>query len=142
VNHATYEDKDAPMRDMTLSQWNNTITTNLTSTFLVIRAFLRQLDGQSEEAKRSVAIVLIGSTAGKYGEAGKHGIISLANIRLSNKGMGFPSLNTVRAGHADYAATKSAMMGGIMLSLKNEIVKIAPRGRVNCISPGRILLEA
>lgn len=58
------------MKDMTLSQWNNTITTNLTSTFLVIRAFLRQLDGQSEEAKRNVAVVLIGSTAGKYGEAG------------------------------------------------------------------------
>ena len=60
------------MQDMTLSQWNNTITTNLTSTFLVIRAFLRQLDGQSEEAKRNVAVVLIGSTAGKYGEAGTY----------------------------------------------------------------------
>lgn len=32
------------------------------------------------------------------------------------------------------------MMGGIMLSLKNEIVKIAPRGRVNCISPGKLAL--
>jgi NAD(P)-dependent dehydrogenase (short-subunit alcohol dehydrogenase family) len=28
------------------------------------------------------------------------------------------------------------MMGGLMLSLKNEIVKIAPLGRVNTISPG------
>lgn len=70
ANHATYEDKDVTLRDMTLSQWNNTITTNLTSTFLVIRAFLRQLDGQPEDAKRNVAVVLIGSTAGKYGEAG------------------------------------------------------------------------
>jgi NAD(P)-dependent dehydrogenase (short-subunit alcohol dehydrogenase family) len=25
---------------------------------------------------------------------------------------------------------------GFNLSLKNEIVKIAPRGRVNCVSPG------
>jgi hypothetical protein len=32
------------------------------------------------------------------------------------------------------------MMGGIMLSLKNEIVKIAPLGRVNCISPGKSVL--
>lgn len=54
VNHATYEDKDAPMKDMTLEQWNNTLTTNLTSTFLVIRAFLRQLESQSDEAAEDV----------------------------------------------------------------------------------------
>ncbi|KAH9925644.1 NAD(P)-binding protein [Epithele typhae] len=40
------------------------------------------------------------------------------------------------AGHADYAATKSAMMYGLCLSLKNEIVKIAPKGRVNVVAPG------
>jgi NAD(P)-dependent dehydrogenase (short-subunit alcohol dehydrogenase family) len=28
------------------------------------------------------------------------------------------------------------MMGGLLLSLKNEIVKTAPRGRVNCVAPG------
>ncbi|KAJ7112484.1 hypothetical protein C8R44DRAFT_537061, partial [Mycena epipterygia] len=40
------------------------------------------------------------------------------------------------AGHADCAATKSALMYGLTLSLKNEIVKIAPRGRVNSVAPG------
>ncbi len=29
-----------------------------------------------------------------------------------------------------------AMMYGMCLSLKNEIVKIAPRGRVNVVAPG------
>jgi len=29
-----------------------------------------------------------------------------------------------------------AMMYGMLLSLKNEIVKIAPKGRVNCVAPG------
>lgn len=29
-----------------------------------------------------------------------------------------------------------AMMHGLTLSLKNEIVKIAPKGRVNCVAPG------
>jgi NAD(P)-dependent dehydrogenase (short-subunit alcohol dehydrogenase family) len=29
-----------------------------------------------------------------------------------------------------------AMMYGLNLTLKNEIVKIAPKGRVNCIAPG------
>ncbi len=31
-----------------------------------------------------------------------------------------------------------AMMYGLTLSLKNEIVGIAPKGRVNCIAPGRV----
>lgn len=30
-----------------------------------------------------------------------------------------------------------AMMYGFAMTLKNEIVKIAPRGRVNCIAPGK-----
>jgi 3-oxoacyl-[acyl-carrier protein] reductase len=54
------------------------------------------------------SLVLVGSTAGLVGEAG----------------------------HADYAAAKSALAYGLTLSLKNEIVRIAPRGRVNCVAPG------
>src|SRR5919108_40086 len=40
------------------------------------------------------------------------------------------------AGHADYAAAKSAVVHGLLLSLKNEVVRIAPRGRVNAVCPG------
>ena len=40
------------------------------------------------------------------------------------------------AGHADYAAAKSAILGGLLLSLKNEIVRVAPLGRVNAVAPG------
>ena len=72
VNHAVYEDKPSHIRDMSLSQWETTFTSNLTSSFLVIRAFLRQLGQLSDEEKEKVAIVLIGSTAGKYGEAGEY----------------------------------------------------------------------
>ena len=54
------------------------------------------------------SLVLIASTAGIFGEAG----------------------------HADYAAAKSAVAGGLLLSLKNEVVRIAPRARVNCVCPG------
>jgi 3-oxoacyl-[acyl-carrier protein] reductase len=54
------------------------------------------------------SLVLVGSTAGIVGEAG----------------------------HADYAAAKSAILGGLLLSLKNEIVRVAPRGRVNAVAPG------
>ncbi len=40
------------------------------------------------------------------------------------------------ADHADYAASKSALTTGLTLSLKNEIVRLAPGGRVNCVCPG------
>jgi 3-oxoacyl-[acyl-carrier protein] reductase len=40
------------------------------------------------------------------------------------------------AGHADYAAAKSAIAYGLVLSLKNEIVRVAPRARVNAVAPG------
>lgn len=99
---------------MTLDQWNWTISTNLTSYFLVIRSFLNQLPTGSRDSRdfvassAKVAIVMVGSTAGKYGEAG----------------------------HADYAASKSAAQYGLTMTLKNEIVAIAPRGRVNTVAPG------
>jgi 3-oxoacyl-[acyl-carrier protein] reductase len=40
------------------------------------------------------------------------------------------------AGHADYAAAKGALAGGFLLSLKNEVTRVAPAARVNCVAPG------
>jgi 3-oxoacyl-[acyl-carrier protein] reductase len=40
------------------------------------------------------------------------------------------------AGWADYASAKSALAQGFLKSLKNEIVRIAPLGRVNAVAPG------
>lgn len=54
------------------------------------------------------AAVLIGSTAALFGEAG----------------------------HCDYSAAKAALTYGLTRSLKNEICRIAPRGRVNVVCPG------
>ena len=60
------------------------------------------------DRRESASIVLVASTAAIFGEAG----------------------------HADYAAAKAAMAYGLTRSLKNEIVKLAPHGRVNCVCPG------
>ncbi|EMC99617.1 hypothetical protein BAUCODRAFT_343297 [Baudoinia panamericana UAMH 10762] len=108
VNHGIWEGVDAPIADMTLDQWQNTLAVNLTGAFLLCRAFLQQLRKASEEEKASACIIFIGSTAGKFGEAQ----------------------------HGDYAASKAALMYGLVPSLKNEIVAVAPRGRVNAINPG------
>src|ERR687887_943414 len=92
---------DVPVWELPLERWRATLDANLTATFLTARGFLRQLDGDG-------ALILVGSTAGLFGEAG----------------------------HADYAAAKSAILGGLLLSLKNEITRIAPAGRVNAVAPG------
>ncbi|KAJ7512039.1 NAD-P-binding protein [Mycena galericulata] len=108
VNHAV-SPPDELVVNMTLERWRSTIDiTNLTAAFLVAREYLRQLKYASDEQKARANIVFVGSTAGKYGELG----------------------------HADYAASKSAVMYGLTLSLKNEIVKIAPNGTVNCVAAG------
>ncbi len=40
------------------------------------------------------------------------------------------------AGHADYAAAKSALTSGFLLSLKNEAARIGDGVRVNAVAPG------
>jgi len=92
-----------PVWRLPIERWEATLRTNLTATFLTARAFLRIVERSGEGN-----LVLVGSTAGRFGEAD----------------------------HADYAAAKAAIQGGLLLSLKNEIVQIAPRGRVNAVAPG------
>jgi 3-oxoacyl-[acyl-carrier protein] reductase len=98
-----WPEEDVPVWDLSLERWNRTLTTNLTATFLTARGYLREVERQGRGS-----LVVVGSTAGVFGEAG----------------------------HADYAAAKSAMIGGLLLSLKNEVVRVAPRARVNAVCPG------
>ena len=95
--------EDEPVWQLPLERWRATLDANLTATFLTARGFLRCVERTGRGN-----LVLVGSTAGRFGEAG----------------------------HADYAAAKSALQGGLLLSLKNEIVRIAPAGRVNAVAPG------
>lgn len=95
--------EDAPVWELSLERWEQTLRENLTATFLTAREFLREVARTGHGS-----LVLVGSTAGRFGEAG----------------------------HADYAAAKSALQGGLLLSLKNEVARIAPRARVNAVAPG------
>jgi 3-oxoacyl-[acyl-carrier protein] reductase len=95
--------EDVPVWELPLERWEQTLRENLTASFLTARGFLRGVARRGEGS-----LVLTGSTAGIFGEAG----------------------------HADYASAKSAVVHGLLLSLKNEIVRVAPRARVNAVCPG------
>lgn len=70
VNHGIWPEADAPVADMTLEQWNRTLQANLSSSFLVCREYLRGLRGGdiADSVRDKASMVLIGSTAGKFGE--------------------------------------------------------------------------
>jgi 3-oxoacyl-[acyl-carrier protein] reductase len=105
ANAGFWPSEDVPLQNMTLKQWDSTLSVNLTSVFLCMREFFR---GIVRHQIADPAGVLIGSTAGIFGEAG----------------------------HADYAAAKAGLIYGLARSLKNEICRLAPHGRVNVVCPG------
>jgi 3-oxoacyl-[acyl-carrier protein] reductase len=98
-----WPEEDVPAWKLSLERWEETVRSNLTATFLTARGFLREVEREGHGS-----LVLVGSTAGIFGEAG----------------------------HSDYAAAKSAIVVGLLLSLKNEVVRIAPGARVNAVCPG------
>ena len=61
----------------------------------------------------NASMVIVGSTAAVFGEEG----------------------------HAEYAAAKAAITYGLTRTLKNEIVRLVPAGRVNAVCPGWTLTE-
>lgn len=56
---------DAPVWQMSLERWRQTLAENLDSVFLTCRAFLRHV-----ETTKTGSLVLVSSTAGIFGEAG------------------------------------------------------------------------
>ena len=115
LNHGIWPSHDAPISEMTTTQWRGTLGTNLDSVFGVIRAAVTQmksqaqLQGQSGHARGH--IVLISSTAGQRGEAF----------------------------HADYAATKGALIS-LTKSLSTEL--IGQGIYCNCVAPGWVATDA
>ncbi|ELU37564.1 NAD dependent epimerase/dehydratase [Rhizoctonia solani AG-1 IA] len=111
VNHGIFPEEDVNLVDMDLAQWKRTLDVNLTGPFLLVREFLRRLRKPRRKFApdlSKVAVVVIGSTSGEFGEAG----------------------------HVDYSCSKAALQSGFIRTVKNEIVQIAPAGRINAVSPG------
>ncbi len=109
VNNAGLQ-KDAAFQDMTLDQWNLVIGINLTGQFLCARAAVREFLRRGARPEVSCAL-------------GK--IICMSSVH-----------ETIPwAGHANYAASK----GAILQLMKTMAQELAPKKiRVNSIGPGAI----
>lgn len=103
VNAGVYK-PTVPAWELDLERWRDTLAVNLEGAFLCCREFLRVLRDHPVE---KASIVMVGSTASVFGEAG----------------------------HLDYSVSKAGLVG-LLRTLKNEIGQLAPLGRVNLVHPG------
>ena len=96
---------------MPLDLWERTYRVNVHGTFLTIKHFLRAAkeDQKTFECELpNLAIILTGSECGKYGQAG----------------------------HSEYASGKAGLQYGLVKTVKNEIVKLNSKARINAVAPG------
>jgi len=110
LNHGIWPSHEAPIATLTTAQWRGTVGTNLDSVFGVVRAAVAQIQAQPLVNGVRGHIVLVSSTAGQRGEAF----------------------------HADYAATKGALIS-LTKSLSSEL--IGQGIHCNCVAPGWVATE-
>jgi 3-oxoacyl-[acyl-carrier protein] reductase len=108
ANAGAWPAPDVPLHEADERRIRETLDVNLLGALWTARAFLAALARTGPRADgHGASLVFVGSTAGRFGEAG----------------------------HAEYATAKAGLVG-LMRSLKNEIVRLDPFGRVNLVEPG------
>lgn len=113
VNAGIWPEEHVALVDMDEGRLGETLGVNVLGAAWTARAFLRSLRrGEPSAGGHGPSIAFIGSTAASFGERG----------------------------HADYAASKAALVG-LMRTLKNEIVELDPYGRANVVQPGWTVTE-
>lgn len=113
ANAGIWPAEDRRLDQIDEARLRRTIEVDLLGPIWTARAFLRQLAAAGPRPDgHGACLIFTGSTAGRFGEAL----------------------------HADYAAAKSGLVG-LMLSLKNEIVRLDPYGRVHLLEPGWTVTE-
>jgi len=110
ANHGVWPPQDAPIDQMSEAQWRNTVAINLDSVFALIKHSVAQMKRQTQSGHAAGHIVLVSSTAGQRGEAF----------------------------HADYAATKGALIS-MVKGLSTELARDSIY--VNCVAPGWVATE-
>ena len=109
ANAGSWETRDVPLHQMSLKQWRTTHDGVLTSAFLTLREFFKQVAKQ-----RSGNAVLIASTAGVFGEAGH---VDYASAKAA---MAYGLTRTLKNEIARIAPHTKDYCGG----------------RINCVCPG------
>ncbi|KAF4422207.1 glucose 1-dehydrogenase [Fusarium acutatum] len=109
----TDESSHPSIWDIDTERWDAVYSVNVRGTFLTIKHFLRSVKRAQEASGKeldNVAIVVTGSETGVFGQAG----------------------------HAEYASGKAGLQYGLVKTVKNEIVKLNTKGRINAVAPGWI----
>ncbi|KAM0555881.1 hypothetical protein ACHAPJ_006283 [Fusarium lateritium] len=109
----TDETSHPPIWEIDVEKWDNVNTVNVRGTFLTIKHFLTTVrDSQNSSGKEldNVSIVVTGSETGVFGQEG----------------------------HVEYACGKAGLQYGLVKSIKNEIVRLNSRARINAVAPGWI----
>ena len=108
ANAGIWPPEDKPLHELEPERIREVIDVNLLGAIFTCRSFAAQLAAHGPRADgRGASICLIGSTAGRFGEAK----------------------------HLEYAVSKAGLYG-LMRSLKNELVELDPWARINLVEPG------
>ncbi|RHZ64605.1 SDR family oxidoreductase/polysaccharide deacetylase family protein [Aspergillus thermomutatus] len=107
----TDEGHNYPIWELPLETWEKTYSVNVRGTFLTIKHFLRAARTAQQTLGNeldNLAIVVTGSETGVFGQEG----------------------------HAEYSSGKAGLQYGLVKSVKNEIVRLNSRARINAVAPG------
>ncbi|KAJ8111856.1 hypothetical protein OPT61_g5645 [Boeremia exigua] len=107
----TDESSNYPIWDMPTELWDRTYAVNVRGTYLTIKHFLKSVESQQTRAGKeldNVSIIVTGSECGVFGQAG----------------------------HVEYASGKAGLQYGLVRTVKNEIVRLNSKARINAVAPG------
>jgi peptidoglycan/xylan/chitin deacetylase (PgdA/CDA1 family) len=91
--------------------WDRTYATNVRGTYLTIKHFLKSVSSAQDQMGKelsSVSVIVTGSECGVFGQAG----------------------------HVEYASGKAGLQYGLVRTVKNEIVRLNAKARINAVAPG------
>lgn len=102
--------------EMPLETWENVYRVNVRGCFLTIKHFVQAAIREQKRTGKelgNLSIVVTGSECGKFGQAG----------------------------HSEYASGKAGLQYGLVPTVKNEIVRINSKARINAVAPGWVNTE-
>ncbi|KAH7085130.1 polysaccharide deacetylase family protein-like protein [Paraphoma chrysanthemicola] len=107
----TDESNSYPIWDMPTELWDRTYAVNVRGTYLTIKHFLKSVELAQKETEKelpNVSVIVTGSECGVFGQAG----------------------------HVEYASGKAGLQYGLVRTVKNEIVRLNSKARINAVAPG------